>query len=112
MSIPQAALEWIVGDDTGMSSEAIWAHMVGAPKRHASHPYDPDDLGRCVRLLDKVPEWRARIGEMAPYSPEWAALVGDWPRLETTFALEMRNGRAPLTYARMQELLYPGDSHG
>ena len=34
-----------------------------------AHPLDIDDFGRCVDLLDSVPEWRERIQELAVLSP-------------------------------------------
>ena len=113
MSAP-AALAWIVGDDTGLSSTAIWAHMMGtAPAErfgHVAYPLDPDDFWRCYRLLLLVPEWRARIGEMAQYGPVWAALAGAWDELTALFEEEIgpgmarAYGRAPRLYARMKAL--------
>ncbi len=59
------ACEWIVSSDTGLSSRHIWAVMMGVPIERKSHPSDPSDLGRCLRLLAAVPQWRPRIGEMS-----------------------------------------------
>lgn len=115
--VPQAALDWIASGDTGLSSEAIWAHMAGSrmldnDRRGYSFPHDPDDLGRCLRLLDAVPEWKARIGEMAQHSPYWAALVARWDELakcmEDEVGIAWQKGRsAPKTYALMREILDP-----
>lgn len=109
------ALDWIVGRDTGVSSEAIWTHMMGrkpSEKWPGNWPHDPDDLGRCVRLLELIPEWRSRIGEMASYGRGWAALVPHWAALTTLLAQEIgpefkpgRDKRAPLTYAAMKSFL-------
>lgn len=89
-AVPVEALAWVTSGDTGMSSQAIWAHMVGVPQEEdlADFPRDPADLGRCVRLLDKVPAWRLRMHEMAAYGPEWAALVRRWDELETLLRSE------------------------
>jgi hypothetical protein len=76
-----AAMEWIVGRDRGLSSEAIWARMMGVPGQ-TYHPHDAGDFGRCARLLDAVPEWRPRMGNMAALSPEWKALVDIWDELD------------------------------
>lgn len=108
----QAALLWITSDDTGMSSQHIWAHMMGGKAKPPFAPLDPDDFGRCYRLLCRVPEWRARIGEMAQYSKEWAGLVSAWDELTalweeeigTGFDRRNHNGSAPRLYARMQQL--------
>lgn len=109
-AIPQAALDWIVGDDTGMSSKCIWGVMVGAgPDGFRSYPLDPDDFGRCHRLLQAVPEWRARLSEMAAVSKQWAGLVADWDAIEAAFVAETKGERwwhsAPATYALMKKAL-------
>jgi hypothetical protein len=86
-----AALRWIAGNDVGMSSKAIWSHMMlgeaiaRGDKFGAAHPHDADDFGRCYRLLFIQPSWEARLGEMAQYSAEWAALVAEWPRLKAMY---------------------------
>jgi hypothetical protein len=99
---------WLNGCDTGISSRAIFALMTG---RHdvargwgTDHPHDPDDFGRCHRLLKKFPAWRARIWEMGALSSEWAQLANHWDELEALFEEEEPTGRAPKLYARMHEL--------
>lgn len=105
----ERALRWIAGDDSGASSEAIALHMAGMkPRRkYVAHPHDPDDLGRCLRLLRQVPSWACRIGEMAAYSPEWAALCDEWGSLAAMMQEEVgidwdKGDRAPITYAAMR----------
>ena len=102
------AHRWIVGRDTGMSSKAIWAHMMGAgePGFGWSVPHDPDDLSRCLRLLKLIPEWAPRMPEMAKHSPQWARLVGGWDEIvrsmEDEVGWDWSKGRsAPRTYALM-----------
>lgn len=105
----QAALKWIVGRDTGMSSQAIWAHMMGAPC-DGSYPYDPDDFSRCDHLLRLIPEWRPRILEMAKYGPVWARLAEAWDELEAMYVEKCGTGwppprvKCPEMYERMKEL--------
>jgi hypothetical protein len=104
-----AVIDWLLSDDTGESSKCIVSQLVGGGQR-TSHPYDPDDLGRCVRLLRLVPSLRGRLPAMACVSRQWAALVGAWDELETTLCAELggypaRYGSAPKTYALMQRLL-------
>ncbi len=95
---------WLYGNDTGMSSEAIF-HFMTLGIKGGNTPADPDDLGRCLRLLERFPEWRKRMPEMADCSPEWAAMVPHWGLLETTFLSEVgglrRSGSAPKTYDMM-----------
>lgn len=61
------ALFWAMSGDTGISSEALANHMAGYPVRRSSPPSDAGDRGRCIRLLELVPEWIARLGEMVKY---------------------------------------------
>jgi hypothetical protein len=75
--IDKRVITWMFSGDTGMSSKAICAHMLGL-KYDKSHPSDPSDLGRCLRLLELIPEWKPRIQEMAQHCPGWAGLIGDW----------------------------------
>jgi len=94
---------------------SIWRHMMGQNAGRApwgvSYPLDPDDFGRCYRLLLRVPLWRERIGEMAKYGRVWAALAAAWDELEAMWAeevgtkLERPYGKsAPKMYARMKEI--------
>lgn len=87
-----AATNWIVGDDTGISSRAIWAHFVnGVAERH-SEPSDPDDFGRCYRLLERVSGWRPRIAEMARYGKGWSRLVEHWAELTALYEKHIGTG--------------------
>lgn len=100
--IAERANAWIVSQDTGASSKALWAAMMGS-KSYGSHPHDSSDIGRCFRLLDAIPEWRERLPEMAKVSPYWAALVGDWQALEQLH----RSGDHSALYRRMRHVLDP-----
>jgi hypothetical protein len=83
-------LRWLAGGDTGMSSATIWMVMTGeTPGRYGrlypSVPLDADDVGRCVRLLDRFPEWRGRLEEMGDAYPEWLPVVGLWLTIESHY---------------------------
>lgn len=101
------AATWLTSGDTGLSSIVLCAAMLGGDLHRDDHPHDPADLGRCIRLLDRIPEWKPRIGEMAAVSMQWAALVSVWDELEALYRKEEPTGRAPRCYARMRELLEP-----
>jgi hypothetical protein len=103
-------IEWLLSGDTGISSECICAVMTGSKFRDDSPPSDPSDFGRCYRLLQKFPEWKARMGEVAAKCPEWSALVREWDSLTDLFEAESKNksGNAPRLYARMKVLLDEG----
>lgn len=102
-------LEWFDGRDTGMSSEAIAHHMSRGTCR-GDHPWDPDDLGRCLRLLKRFPQWRPRLSEMGRYNPQWKRLSERWDEVsacmldEVGIAWEKANS-APITYALMKEVI-------
>lgn len=99
------AAEWLVSGDTGQSSITILAWMNGARSGHIYYPLDPDDLGRCIRLINLVPEYREQLPDMAKASPEWEALVNHWDELEALYNEELPSRRAPKCYARMRALL-------
>jgi hypothetical protein len=103
------ACRWAAGRDTGISSLAIMERMTGGMPDWNSWPRDPDDLGRCLRLLARIPGWRTRIGEMAGVSGVWAALTREWDALEASMRDEVgiaweKGRRAPKTYAMMKRL--------
>ena len=81
-----AALQWIVGHDTGTSSITIWSVMNGVEEYYRQGiPLDVDDFGRCVRLLVRVPEYRDRLQEVANKYPEWQPIIDDWKELERLY---------------------------
>jgi hypothetical protein len=79
MSSPGMGLQaWLASDDTGMSSEFMAATLSGQFSRRYAHPYDLDDFGRCMRLLEAAPEFRDRLDFMKTKSTEWKNLVASW----------------------------------
>lgn len=57
---------------------AFWIAFDKPTDDRHTHPHDPDDLDRCLRLVADVPEMRPLLGKMASVSPVWAALIGQW----------------------------------
>ncbi len=106
--IVERALGWIVGDDTGISSETIWCVMMGVPEARPSSradpPSDPSDFGRCYRLLSAIPEWRERLHEVPAFFSEWSIFVDRWGDMEALWLEEFRSGKCPKLYALMQRL--------
>lgn len=104
---------WLIGSDTGTSSETIFSVL---SKKHADAalarlgswgpctPADPDDFGRCYRLLKAIPGWRARLPEVAKAHPSWRRMVKHWAEMERLYEEEFETGRAPKLYAFMQKL--------
>jgi hypothetical protein len=101
-------IAWVCGDDTGLSSKAIFQHMTTGNCR-GGYPHDPADLGRCLRLLHLAPQWEERIGEMSRYGTEWANIAKQWPLLKEMFLAECWSltphwsTRAPETYKAMKK---------
>lgn len=78
------ATAWLHSHDTGISSRAIFDYMTLGILGGCT-PSDAGDLGRCVRLLDRFPEWQARMPEMARVSDDWAALMQIWEPLVVAY---------------------------
>lgn len=109
----QKVIDWLGSGDTGLSSLTIVAHIernpiVAAQIRNVYHwPCDPADLGRCIRLLDIEPTYRANLVLMVALGDEWKVLYQHWDELEALYREEEPSGRAPKCYKRMRELLDP-----
>ena len=66
-SIRQRALQWALSGDTGISSETMCAYFTGVKKGGpfgSQAPSDAADRGRCIRLLQLIPEWIERLDEL------------------------------------------------
>lgn len=68
-TIEQRALQWLLSDDTGTSSKTLCAFMLGLNVMWPSVPADADDRGRCIRLLQHIPEWLPRLPQLAEADP-------------------------------------------
>lgn len=102
--LEKRARDWISGGDTGLSSETLWNFFIGNRGFRSTTPLDPDDFGRCYRLLKKFPEWKERLGEVAIALPEWKALINVWPEMEQIYERDLSSGRSPELYQLMQKL--------
>jgi len=62
-------IAWATGNDTGASSNALCRYMMGFEPNEWGNmaPSDADDRGRCIRLLNLIPEWWDRLDEMAQF---------------------------------------------
>ena len=92
---PDPQESWIRGTDTGRSSMAVFAALAGKPhlqdaalrETAGETPRDQADLGRCLRLLEKIPAWKTRIAEVGVFwekrgKPAWKKLAQNWAKLE------------------------------
>ena len=103
---------WLRGNDRGISSNTIVQHLTGFPALGSwapSHPHDPDDLGRCIRLLTVEPELRRQLWRMRSCSPVWAALVDRWDELAMHYIREAAKPPEGTckTYELMRDIIDP-----
>lgn len=118
MSIPSDVRDWLAFGERGISSNTIVQHLTGADAlrgSYGSYPRDPDDLTRCVRLLESCPSLVPEFHRMREVSPVWAGLVDVWDELVATMNAEAPNwrnhrGSAPRTYTRMQRIIAAGEA--
>jgi hypothetical protein len=100
--------EWILSSDTGVSSRAIWAVMMGATNVKMTFgfdiPHDPADFGRCYRLLELFPLWKLRLGEVSDLFPKWGPMVREWEKMTALYEEEHGNSYCPKLYDFMQSL--------
>jgi hypothetical protein len=97
--------KWMASDDTGMSSKYL-ACMIHNPSSGVdfAYPYDPDDFGRCYRMLRVCPIICSHLEDARTFPEPWPALIEHWVELERLYEEEMPTGTAPKLYARMKEL--------
>lgn len=85
------------GDCHGMGLSAHAIRYGGV-----DHPHDPGDLNRCLKVASGPPE------HMRGRSREWNVLLDHWDEIVDLLDNEKKwrdDGRAPKTFARIQELL-------
>ena len=110
----QAVFDWLAGRDTGSSSKALaceyLASAMGAENKLLDYPFDPPDLGRCLRLIEIVPEIRTSVDKLAMRSIKWNNLAKFWDELSKTMDDEVgihweKAHSAPKTYGMMKAIL-------
>lgn len=108
-------VEWLANGRRGVSSNSIVQHITGLQTLRGwgpDIPHDPDDLDRCLQLLEAVPALRLNLPQMATASPEWAALIERWAEIEASHLDEVglrwtKAQSAPKTYALMRSVIDP-----
>lgn len=110
-TVAERGAAWLLDGRVGASSKSIYSHMTGRFNADGySYPRDPDDLNRCLLLLDLIPEWADRMPEMAKYGKQWAGLAGNWSEITGCFIREAGLDwcdakRAPETYTLMKQVM-------
>lgn len=105
--------DWLLTENTGMSSKAMLSCALGKPSTR-DWPHDPADFNRCLLLLVAVPEVRASFPEIRLFGPQWERLIDHWDEVERCFlnevGLDWINGRnAPCTYKIMRAIMGRAD---
>lgn len=106
--------EWLDGRDTGTSSLSIFSAINGYPlsAEQFDIPHDPDDFGRCYRLLNLVPSYRMQLSKVSAECPAWKPFVDAWDELASLYEEESPSGRAPNLYSRMMDCERAGKAAG
>lgn len=93
-------LAWFANGETGLSSKAMASAAAGIDPTSKSHPCDPADLNRCIKLVDRVPAVRDQFAAIALMSPQWKAVTDNWDLLRETFVREVGKDWSRSKYAR------------
>lgn len=117
-TLQDKTIQWLATGRVGLSSKQL-AMWIAFGQRTDSgfgidHPHDPDDLDRCLKFLEVVPEARAELHRMSELSPVWKALVQHWDAIEQSHLDEVGLGwtkarSAPKTYKLMRSVIEPAE---
>ena len=82
--------DWLLSCDTGSSSKTIYSVLAGRPEALASIggpcvPRDSSDFGRCLRLIERFPPYRGRLGEVVVRYPKWKPFVDRWNEMAALY---------------------------
>lgn len=102
-------IKWLANGEVGESSKTMAIVALGELPRERSHPRDPDDLNRCIKLVAAAPEVIDAFPAIRVISTKWAAVIDNWEELRDLFIEEVgfnwsKGSRAAKTYNRMKEL--------
>lgn len=108
--LQQKILQWLGNGRVGLSSKAMAFAVAEVEIKDKSHPYDPDDLNRCLLFLEAVPEARNHFDKIAALSETWARLIERWEDVEKSFIDEVglnwcKAHSAPITYDLMKSII-------
>lgn len=89
LAMGKDACEWLAIGEQGKSSCVLFWQTTGYKPRYIRNEYDPekcyprdpDDLGRCRRLIENVTVVRDNLQKMCSCGPVWSALMDQWDDL-------------------------------
>lgn len=107
--IKHKVLEWMATGRVGASSKAMALTACDLPN-YGDYPSDPDDLNRCLLMLEAIPEVRDHFEKIAAIGEVWGRLIERWTEIEAAFLEEVglnwsKANSAPKTYALMKEVI-------
>ena len=85
---------WLNSGKCGLSSHTMYLWFIDSKCSECdvihqkSHPRDYDDFGRCIGLLEYVPEWKDRLDVLRQISPIWNQLIDNWTNLSNMYEQE------------------------
>ncbi len=79
---------WLASDDTGASSLYMASILTGQFIAENHYPRDPADFGRCLRLVEAVPELESKIRDMSQHGKEWAVVAANWDEWAELYRLD------------------------
>lgn len=80
---------WALSGTTGVSASTIASVALGIQEGGRvsfDMPYDAGDFGRCLRLLEMVPELHDYLPAVAKACPQWKPLLPIWSELTLLYA--------------------------
>lgn len=84
-------LEWLAGPDTGESSRVMAFASVGL-EGHLDclyPPYSSEDLGRCIRLVERVDGVKWNFDKIRSVSKGWRIVIDHWDELKNLYEREV-----------------------
>lgn len=80
--LSESALNWLKNGEKGVSSETMFGAITGIEiQSRGSHPHDPDDFKRCMKLINAIPEWNNELHKVAALSDTWKNIIDNWETL-------------------------------
>lgn len=85
-TITREMAQWLATGERCEAAETIFWRMTGMKCYPGamidSRPKSPAQMMMCLRLLDRIPEFKAHFLLMSEVSLKWSIIVERWPTLE------------------------------
>lgn len=100
-------LEWIVSNDTGLSSKTMWAAINGVNKCQTwghNVPWDVSDFGRCYRYYKNCGLTKYDLQKVKKSVPVFVPFIDNWDKLVELYEKEIHLDSMPETYNLIKKL--------